>query len=65
MKPKSEEFDQEWAVNAYAHSVWKLNSYQRIVKNELLNVENIVYNCLKRYKREFCEGKKSFFQRII
>ena len=26
--PKSEEFDSDWTLNAYAHIVWKLNSHQ-------------------------------------
>jgi hypothetical protein len=65
LRPKSEEFDQEWTLNAYQHVIWKLNAYQEILNLETVNLENIIYNVGKRYRKEFIRGKKSFFQRIV
>ena len=64
--PKSEEFDSDWTLNAFAHIVWKLNSHQFLhPQRDLMSLENILYHLAKRYRREFIEGKRSFFQRVV
>jgi hypothetical protein len=65
LDPKSEEFDQEWAMNAFSHTVWKLAGFQSRLNHEILNIENIIYGMIKRYHREFSRGKRSFFQRVL
>ena len=59
------QFDFEWTQNAFNHSVWKLAGCARFLNKKTctkyLSPQNIVYQIMKKYNKEFSDGKQSFF----
>ena len=56
--------DSVWTQNALSHLLWKFAAYGRdFEENEhkFLTAMNLLYHLLKVYKREFEDGKRSFF----
>ena len=68
------QFDLTWTSNAYGHVVWKLACYSRYLNPNFtfseqiakyLSPQNVLYHIMKRYNKEFVQGKQSFFQRVV
>ena len=60
--------DAVWTKNAVTHLVWKLSAYGKaLLDNEMkfLTATNLVHHLLKCYNREFEDGQRSFFQRVL
>ena len=56
--------DPVWVENTIAHLLWKLAAYGKaLFENEqkFLSPANILHHTLLCYKKEFEEGRRSFF----
>ena len=62
------EFDAIWVENAFQHVIWKLSTLRHAepnMRSMYLSAQNIVYHVMKKYNKEFVQGKQSFFQRVL
>ena len=60
--------DSVWVRNALAHLIWKFSAYGKALFDndcKFLTATNLLHHMVKRYKDEFEEGKRSFFQRVL
>ena len=60
--------DDLWTQNALSHILWKLSSYGKALSQDelkYLKPVNVMHHLTLAYKKEFTEGKRSFFQRVV
>lgn len=60
--------DDLWTQNALSHILWKLSAYGKALNQDefkYLKPVNVMHHLTLAYKKEFTEGKRSFFQRVV